>query len=568
MDLIQDYVHSDEEDHAEEEMQAVTLDNCKSLSMAKGDLSLMVAPEVTTKSILNEIAIVDPKTKEIKFNPTYQQLFQPEAGPSNPFKSESQKAHKNTLTGFVEPAHINDFHFEREIRSFDTLGYASNPTAEAESKFIGNKEEAAEKLGASLFDSVKTGGQKRKRTYNFDATDVEGYTGPWAKYEDEKTIAKPDPQLQAEMDEIVRRRQMNSRKWRAQMKEQEVIEETSTLHLKEVSDYQGRSFIVPPAFTGVNLRADYVPERCYIPKKQIHVYKGHSKGINCLQWFPQSAHLFLSCSMDTKIKLWEVYGKQQLVRTYTGHKLPVREVVFNNDGSEFLSASFDKYIKLWDTETGQVKQRFTTGHIPMCLKFNPDEDKNHMFLSGMQNKKIIQWDCRSGEIVQEYDRHLGPVNSITFFDKNRRFASSSDDKSIRIWEWEIPVDTKLIQNVGLHSIPTMTKSPNDKWVVGQSMDSRIVLFQLVDDKLRFAKKKNFRGHNSAGYSCTTDFSPDMSYIICGDSDGKVFCWDWRTHKIVAKWKAHDSTCISAKWHPKEKSKMITAGWDSLIKMWA
>jgi pre-mRNA-processing factor 17 len=55
----------------------------------------------------------------------------------------------------------------------------------------------------------------------------------------------------------------------------------------------------------------------------------------------------------------------------------------------------------------------------------------------------------------------------------------------------------------------MTKAPSDKWIVGQSIDSRIVLFQLLDDKLRFARKKSFRGHNVAGYACSVDFSPDM-----------------------------------------------------------
>ncbi|EPB73633.1 WD domain, G-beta repeat protein [Ancylostoma ceylanicum] len=514
MDLLKGYAHSDEEMSDDDAAEPVSLENCKSLALPT---SLAVAPEVNTKSILKQIAIVDPRTKELKTNPTYDQLFQPEAGPSNPFKSDNQKAQKNTLTGFVEPAHINDFHFTRELRSFDTLGYARNPTAERSNEFIGNKEAAVGSQGESLFDSKKTGGEKRKRQANFDASDVEGYTGPWAKYCDEKTIAKPDPELQKEMDEIVRKRQANSRRFKRKQQQQENdnADETSTLHLKEAQDYQGRSFLVPPAFTGVNLRADAVPEKCFIPKKQIHVYKGHTKGVNCVQWFPKSAHLFLSCSMDTK-----------------------------------------------------VKQRFHTGHIPFCVKFHPDDDKNHMFLAGMQNKKIVQWDSRTGEIVQEYDRHLGPVNSITFFDKNRRFASTSDDKSIRIWEWEIPVDTKLIQNVGLHSIPTMNKSPNEKWVVGQSMDNRIVLFQLIDEKLRFAKKKAFRGHNSAGYACVTDFSPDMSFLISGDADGKLFIWDWRTHKIVARWKAHDNTCISARWHPHEKSKILTAGWDSVIKMWA
>lgn len=48
---------------------------------------------------------------------------------------------------------------------------------------------------------------------------------------------------------------------------------------------------------------------------------------------------------------------------------------------------------------------------------------------------VFQWDVRTGEVVQEYDRHLGAVNTITFVDENRRFVSTSDDKSLRVWEW-------------------------------------------------------------------------------------------------------------------------------------
>lgn len=48
---------------------------------------------------------------------------------------------------------------------------------------------------------------------------------------------------------------------------------------------------------------------------------------------------------------------------------------------------------------------------------------------------FFQWDTESGEVVQEYDRHLGAVNTITFVDENRRFVTTSDDKSLRVWEW-------------------------------------------------------------------------------------------------------------------------------------
>ena len=61
--------------------------------------------------------------------------------------------------------------------------------------------------------------------------------------------------------------------------------------------------------------------------------------------------------------------------------------------------------------------------------------------------------------------------------------------------------------------------------------------------------------------------PFYSYLVSGDSDGKVCMWNWKTHRIVAKWKAHDKCCIGVIWHPHETSKMATCGWDGLIKFW-
>ena len=74
----------------------------------------------------------------------------------------------------------------------------------------------------------------------------------------------------------------------------------------------------------------------------------------------------------------------------------------------------------------------------------------------------VQYDIRTGEITQEYDQHLGPVNTITFVDENRRFVTTSDDKTIRAWDFDIPVTIKYIAEPYMHSMPAVTIHPNSK----------------------------------------------------------------------------------------------------------
>ena len=77
---------------------------------------------------------------------------------------------------------------------------------------------------------------------------------------------------------------------------------------------------------------------------------------------------------------------------------------------------------------------------------------------------LVQYDIRTGEITQEYDQHLGPVNTITFVDENRRFVTTSDDKTIRAWDFDIPVTIKYIAEPYMHSMPAVTIHPNSKLV--------------------------------------------------------------------------------------------------------
>ncbi len=226
---------------------------------------------------------------------------------------------------------------------------------------------------------------KRKRDRNDDPSDVNGYLGPWANYKDQITVAKPTEEEQAAIDLLISKRKKRNRREVAEEEESKAV-----MHIPDPLDYLGRSFLHIPQDLGKNLRTMEPPsEKCYIPKRIVHTYTGHTKGIQKMQLFPVSGHIFLTCSMDSKVKLWEFYNERRCIQTYGGHAQGVRDISFNCDGTEFLTASFDRFIKLWDTETGKVKGKFTNKKVPYCVVFNPDEDKKHLFVTGTSDKKIL-----------------------------------------------------------------------------------------------------------------------------------------------------------------------------------
>ena len=60
-------------------------------------------------------------------------------------------------------------------------------------------------------------------------------------------------------------------------------------------------------------------------------------------------------------------------------------------------------------------------------------------------------------------------------------------------------------------MPTVAKSPNEKWLAAQSLDNKICIF-TCGEKFKPYKKKEFKGHMVAGYACGLDFSPEMRYV--------------------------------------------------------
>ena len=345
---------------------------------------------------------------------------------------------------------------------------------------------------------------------------------------------------------------------------QRLARETSSIfHGPAERDYQGRPWCSRPR--GVNPEEEH---DCFVPKRVVRTLSGHEKGVWDVAFAPQYGHLLLSASTDKTVKAWNFRQDPEdymNMRTYYGHTEAVKSVRYSGDGASFITASFDRTIKVWDVETGACTASFSNGSIPNQALFSQREPR--VVLSACKNRRVMQYDLRSGEMVQEYNYHLDSVNSVTFYDDGNRFMSTSDDKKILLWDYNTPTPHKYIAEPHMHSMPTATLSPDGANIAGQCMDNTIRVYN-TQGRFSLAKNKEFKGHVVSGYACQIAFSPNGRFLACGDEGGQLWFWDWVRCRRLKTLRGHaNGPCIGLKWHPLRPSCVVSCGWDGNIKIW-
>jgi pre-mRNA-processing factor 17 len=531
-------------------------------------------------------------------NPKKSTLYEPIQGP------QAQDPNSRALAKPIKPeanVHVDETTFHEQRTTFQRTGRAQAP--DAEGTVITRTTLGYDPKRLEYFEQQAEQARKRPRFEGKDAlvegSDDEAVYGVWGPPSREETwnaenalsdvqkgvelapeqiaereyIAERNRQKgleeeqekEPDMDRLVERKMSHLLPPRLQGDDHKPMEPSTAFHGDEEFDYKGNSWIAPPAGLGTVGHLDMDHHKCFIPKKCVHRFTGHNQGVHRIRLFPKTGHLLLSAGLDGKCKVWSV-EKRKVMRTYVGHSAAVRDVQFNHDGTKFVSASFDRYLRLWNTETGQVLQTFTNRRVPYVVKFYPHDD--NFFVVGCSDNKIVTYDATTAEITQEYNHHLGPVNSIIFVeDHGTKMITSSDDKKVLVWEWDIGVPIKYISDPTMHSMPCLAVHPAGLYFAGQSLDNQIAVFQ-AKDRFALQRKKKYTGHQVSGYACELTFSPDGQFLVSGDGNGKIFFWAWKGHRILQKYRGHDKgPTTGVVWHPLEPSTLFTCGWDGVIKMW-
>jgi len=112
--------------------------------------------------------------------------------------------------------------------------------------------------------------------------------------------------------------------------------------------------------------------------------------------------------------------------------------------------------------------------------------------------------------------HSNGVMSVAFSPDGKTIVSSSDDKTIKLWNLE----GKELRTLTGHSnwVMSVAFSPDGKTIASGSYDNQIKLWNLEGKELR-----TFTGHSNGVMSVA--FSPDGKTIASGSNDNSIKLWD-------------------------------------------
>lgn len=255
--------------------------------------------------------VTRPTDTRMNVNIPYADMMLPLQGPEDPFSDRNRFLNQNALAGHVEEQSMTEHAFRQQHLTHSILGYSANPSVDPNAPAILGSLEKAQANGFATIDSLKarkgekkTMKRKRKAKGDLEIVDGEGaYEGPWAGWQEEEEEAEnPFPEgadaeeeAESEPEEVVQMKKAKPKRGAPGL-------ESSVFHGKSMTDYQGRTYMSPPVSEAPQLQSEAGSQETFIPKTCIHTWTGHTQGVSVIRLFPNTGHLLLSGSMDTKIK--------------------------------------------------------------------------------------------------------------------------------------------------------------------------------------------------------------------------------------------------------------------------
>ncbi|XP_033728391.1 WD repeat-containing protein 86-like [Pecten maximus] len=302
---------------------------------------------------------------------------------------------------------------------------------------------------------------------------------------------------------------------------------------------------------------------------------GHTGYISCILIVGE---YILTGSSDKTVRKWDVANNFQSIIICKGHISLIHRILCTGDF--IFTSSFDHTSRCFDFDNGECLRVFK-GHeravYPLVFIPTQDEDDEDnadqdvdmsigILLTGSADNTARSWNCDSGQTVNIFKGHKGPITCMATDDSRTLLVTGSVDSTVKIWK--------------ISSAEVMkTCSGHTNTIVCLQMSGHLLYTGSSDGTVREWLYKFgecsivLKGHTHTVSSVRVEILSEKDStgrintkrtVFTGCGDKLVRSFDPDTGRLIKSFSGHDKGITAIKVH---RGMLYSASYDGTVKLW-
>ncbi|OHT07800.1 Polyadenylation factor subunit 2 [Tritrichomonas foetus] len=281
-------------------------------------------------------------------------------------------------------------------------------------------------------------------------------------------------------------------------------------------------------------------------------------GVNAMAWQPDGKRIVAGYQSGI-VTLWNGVGFQfEIIMQRHDVDCAIFELVWSHSGDYMLTVDEKNLLKVWQSNYDVIEQWTIHNDKVRQLSFSPCDRK---FASCSDDTTIKIWDLATRQEESCLQDHGCNVRTVDWHPSRGLIASGAKDGTIRLFDPRVGTNLATM-NLHKNVVTKVQWNQNGNWILSSGRDSKI---RLIDTRM-VGEMMAFQGHEKDVF--TIAWHPTQEDLfVSGGFTGEMHWWCVGNERpLFSLPKAHTHAIYQLRYHPLGHI-LASTGQEGMVKFW-